>query len=697
MDYNLLEITSENRERELQVIQEIYRCIQNEQSWYFDAGAGAGKTYALIQSLQRIILEKGHKFDMHNQKVMCITYTNVAANEIRERLGKTSLVDVSTIHDCIWKIISPHQDLLVLIHREKLLDEIRNMEAALKNETWAEKYRQLDEEDKNLFLEIISRRRDDYYKYKNSSANDFRNAFIDIDARFGQLMSNVGNFKKVVDKLFVIEKYKLAVSQIEMKNGKYKKVVYDSRFNNDRLERMLISHDTLLVYMERMVARNDLLKQIICDKYPFVLVDEYQDTNPLVVKTLNMVTLYAKKIGHTFVIGYYGDIKQNIYDNGIGGDFKEYNDSLYRIEKIFNRRCSPAIVNIANQIRNDGLEQETIYKAFPKGEVSFYNFAVERKEIIDFYIDKWQIDSKNQLHCFELTNEYVAEQSGFSDIYNFFKMSRWYKLGTRYELLRDHVLSMDETKLGIVPKLLFRILDFRHKVSDDKTMLLDIFADSNIRGMNISELRECIEILRNVDGNTLEQYLINLFSCSRGKEKLKKCIDYVVAENIESLNEMRNYILNQLFYFMEGDEVSEEERVANEQSVMKFLQGDMTIFERWYEFITDSYRGNVVYHTYHSTKGREFDNVIIFMNSKFGRNSSFFGDLLKNLSKDDEGTECGTAIEKARNLLYVAVTRATKNLCIVYFDNIDEARDDVTTVFGEIKNTLELKVDSEIL
>ena len=694
MEYNKLKISTENADKEQQVIQEIFQCIKSEESWYFDAGAGAGKTYALIQSLKLIITEKGKNLEMHNQRIMCITYTNVAANEIKERLGKTTLVDVSTIHERIWSIIAPYQKMLIEIHKEKIADEINKQKNDLLTQDWAEKYRILTTKEKKLLLEIMLEKKDDYYKHKRDSANEFKVFFHEIDTQFAGIMKNVNNFKKIVEKLFVIQKYENAIMKIDIKADKYKKVKYDSRFNDDKdkLDKMIISHDTLLEYMQKIVEKNDLLKQIICDQYPFVLVDEYQDTNPLVVSTLDAISSYAASIEHTFVTGYYGDIKQNIYEKGVGSRFREYSSTLNRIEKVFNRRCSPQIISIANQIRNDSLEQKSIYEDFPKGEVLFYNVSTERTEIIESFVKRWKITEKNQLHCFELTNEYVAKQSGFLQIYEFFKNAKWYKQGKRYEYLRDHVLSLDHNKLGTVQKLLFRILDFRYKINCDSTMLLDIFSQQSMDDINISELRNIIEILQNVDGNTLEAYLSSMFDrYINGEKKINKCIEYIFAENIKSYDEMKSFVLNQLYYFLEEDNVSEEDIISNEYEVTKFFQLDISVFERWYKFVTDSCEGKVIYHTYHSTKGREFDNVIIFMNSKFGKRDTFFSDLLKVLSQKKENKEIGTAIEEARNLLYVVVTRAVQNLCIVYFDNIDNDKmnDEIVSIFGEIKTQIE--------
>ena len=81
IDYNKLHISEHNKQREQEVIQQIGLCITDGKSWVFDAGAGSGKTYALIQSLELAINRFGAVFSVHRQKIMCITYTNAAAKQ----------------------------------------------------------------------------------------------------------------------------------------------------------------------------------------------------------------------------------------------------------------------------------------------------------------------------------------------------------------------------------------------------------------------------------------------------------------------------------------------------------------------------------------------------------------------------------------------------------------------------------------
>ena len=84
-------------------MESIIQCIVDNNSFKLEAGAGAGKTYSLIETLKYI--QKYYP----KRKILCITYTNNAKNEILERLDNQSNIIVSTIHDFIWKFISPFQ------------------------------------------------------------------------------------------------------------------------------------------------------------------------------------------------------------------------------------------------------------------------------------------------------------------------------------------------------------------------------------------------------------------------------------------------------------------------------------------------------------------------------------------------------------------------------------------------------------
>lgn len=73
------------------------------------AGAGSGKTTSLVKALDHITRTRGPSLRADGQKVACITYTVVAANEIHEEIGRHPLASVATIHSFLWSVIKPLQ------------------------------------------------------------------------------------------------------------------------------------------------------------------------------------------------------------------------------------------------------------------------------------------------------------------------------------------------------------------------------------------------------------------------------------------------------------------------------------------------------------------------------------------------------------------------------------------------------------
>ena len=678
-----LSISAENRKKEQEILEMIFKYINKKESVIFDSGAGSGKTFSLIQSLKYIVTEYGEILKENNQRVLCITYTNVAADEISNRLGNTSLVEISTIHECVWRIISPYQSHLVEIHKKKLGEEIIKLESKLKTESWAKRYRDLSKPQQEELFNIMNSKKQLYYKHKNDKSAQFKVIFHEVAKAFPNVIKNFGNFKKIIDCIFKLQSYKITIKKIDVDNKKFKNVEYAANYNYDKLERMKISHDTLLEYAYKIIGENDILKQIVSDLYPFILIDEYQDTDCKVIEILNMIDKYSKAIGHKIFVGYFGDTKQNIYGSGVGNKILDYHKNIGIIKKKFNRRSAKVIIDVGNKIRNDGLVQETIFDNFPNGSIEFYSMDIDKDEFIEEHIRRWKITPKNKLHCLELTNEFVAKQSGFENIYEFFKKSSWYSKGKNYEYLREHILSRDTRKLGVVQSLLFKIMDFRYKIKNDETMVIDIIGKNVSKNINIFDLRNIIDKLRCIKGDTLRVYIENMFNkYNIGDEKYDACLNNLLDNEISSYSEFEDFIYNNLFSY-DGHDIEYDEFVKESKNkVIEFLEMDITEFIKWYEYITDKSDSSVSYHTYHGTKGLEFDNVIIFMNSSFGRDKEYFSRLLKNITKDDKN------IDEARNLLYVAVTRAILNLSILYSDDVSEFKDEIEVVFGKINYRL---------
>ena len=110
---------NEIAEREIQ--DSIKRHIDDFNSFRFNAGAGAGKTYALIETLRYVSSTKIPMCETP-QNVVCVTYTNVAVDEIKNRLGNSEIIHVSTIHELLWSLIKRAKPQLVQCHREKIVE-----------------------------------------------------------------------------------------------------------------------------------------------------------------------------------------------------------------------------------------------------------------------------------------------------------------------------------------------------------------------------------------------------------------------------------------------------------------------------------------------------------------------------------------------------------------------------------------------
>ena len=93
-------------------LDEMFECIRERQNFRLEAGAGAGKTYSLVKALKLIINEQGDVLQRRSQQVACITYTNVATDEIISRIDGYPAVRVSTIHSFCWDLIKSFQPLL---------------------------------------------------------------------------------------------------------------------------------------------------------------------------------------------------------------------------------------------------------------------------------------------------------------------------------------------------------------------------------------------------------------------------------------------------------------------------------------------------------------------------------------------------------------------------------------------------------
>lgn len=648
----------------------VYNSLDKFKSFYFDAGPGSGKTYTLEKAIEHII-SRNSNLSVRNQKILCITYTNAAKDEIIERLGKNSEVLISTIHDFLWDFISPQTTLLRNEHKNKIIEEIKNIQKELaQNKVYPKivKFKPLvcSSEFKIFFYKNYFQNADEFRK----NLKNFQNATLLLP-----YLSNVQKFKNCVN--LIINEDKLCKTLKEINEGKSKPVFYDPTKNRDQLSRYRISHDTLLEYSENIIENNNVLKRVFSDRYPYVLIDEYQDTNKKVVDLLNSILKYSGR-KHNFVIGFFGDSKQNIYDQGIGTLPKELD--LNAIQEQENRRSCKPIVKVINKIRNDDLKQISDKE---NGICQFY--VTNNKDNIDSFSDNFNLDGSNA-YLF-LKNSTIAEVNGYKELCEMLKCFSHFS-NANYDNLNNEFFQRNLQNMGWFLREILNLISFKKKIDNPNTTVKEIeFYITTKVNITFGDFQSFLLQAKEIEKTdiTLRKYINSLFKINgaiKGRE---------IIYNIFSLEKDINEIKMQACkYLYDNNQETEDSDVS--EKIDNFFNIKLSQFENWYDYVYRKDEGeNITYYTLHGSKGLEFDDVVVVLQDDFARRKDFFKFFFKNydkakeIEKEDENNKERMHYVQARNLLYVACSRARKDLYVVYkTNNISEIKENIENIFGDV-------------
>lgn len=191
----------------------------------------------------------------------------------------------------------------------------------------------------------------------------------------------------------------------------------------------IISHDQVLILAERMYAKYPKLCSLLKDSYPFIFVDEYQDTSPLVVKIL---LEHLKASPKKSCIGFFGDAMQSIYDGSVGNLDAYINQtppSVVEVKKEENRRNPISIIDLANVLRFDGLHQKPSQDAnapnmdangkHKTGEIRFIYSNDNNLMKVRGYLG-WDFNDSIKTKELNLTYNLIANAAGFPDLMNIY-------------------------------------------------------------------------------------------------------------------------------------------------------------------------------------------------------------------------------------------------------------------------------------
>jgi DNA helicase-2/ATP-dependent DNA helicase PcrA len=577
----------------------------NSTGFVMVAGAGSGKTTSIVKALDHLRKTQGAHLRQRAQKVACITYTEVAVDEIWGDVGNDPLFHVSTIHSFLWAALKPFQADIAL---------------------WVD--RRIDQKIADTEAKIAAFTKRTHEKTRLQAAAD-------------------------------VERYRDQKQEIKsVKNFNYSV--------GSNYPKGVLGHDDVIRLSTELIQGQPLIAKVVGQKFPFIFVDESQDTAPDVVSALKAI---CAALGSKFCLGFIGDPMQKIYTSGAGVIAPLAGWKV--IEKPENFRCPTSVLTVINNIRaaGDALVQTGGKTKLVGGKrvpvVGTAKLLVVPKDdraarlaaVRDWLAKKhddplWLSDAPEaDVKVLVIAHRMAAERLGFGSLYDAYhdKTSETLKEG------------FDEgTHWSVLPflKLLMPLVIAQAKGDQFEVMSL-------LR-------RHAPSLQRNqVGSSTLPAVLKELDS--KVKVLAETCAigsSVPVFEALSHLKHARMFGLDDrlLSAMAEYDAAKPITDSGDAAAVQKLLHLPMSELWGYRTYIEEQ----SPFETHQGVKGAEFTRVITIIDDEEGRHNQFsYGKLFGITPPSDtdnanakEGKE--TTYDRTRRLLYVCCSRAGQDLAIVF-------------------------------
>lgn len=503
-----------------------------------------------------------------------------------------------------------------------------------------------------------------------------------------------------------------------------------------RLREGIISHDEILILANKLFANYPKISDIVKDKYSFLFIDEYQDTNALVIDILlNHFTRSQK----TNTLGFFGDAMQAIYEDGIG-NLDSYTTSgtgsVVEIKKTQNRRNPQKVIDLANIIRTDGITQvpstdlhapNMAGGAIKVGNIKFLYSTNPDFNSVKQYLRNtlnWPIDDPSKTKELNLTHNLIAGKAEFRslmDIYDGDKILDYRKR------IRDYIKRQGITE-DFSTKTFGEVIDYL-KTGKTGTALNAInptpgqreFIDRHQDLYNVALnynyhefLRIYVDSSQLVDdkkqspdeesrkGSKRDNLIKHLYKIqnnialytNRQFNEFLRVTDFrsqivsveskrVLKRNIESLINVGEKTIAEVI-----NEASDLRICVIDESLERFAREKKYVYDqvkqvRYKEFqkLYSYLEGQTPFSTQHKTKGREFHTVLVVLDSG-GWNRYNFEYLFLN-----SGT--ASVLERTQKIFYVCCTRAMENLAVFFHNPSTEVISKAKEWFGDA-NVIEI-------
>ena len=584
------------------------------------AGAGSGKTRVLTHRMAYILAEE----EVHPWNILAITFTNKAAREMKERVSQlvgpqAEDMWVSTFHSMCVRILRRDIELLGYQRSFTICDPSEQqtaMKRILKKlDIDSEKY------DYRMILNRISQAKND--------------------------LEDVEEFNK---------KYTGYVEQIIGKCYR--------EYQKELAKSMTLDFDDLIMLTVQLFQKHPETLQYYQQKFQYIHVDEYQDTNHAQYR---LVTMLAKKFKNICVVG---DADQSIY-GWRGADMsnilefeKDYqNAKVVLLEQ--NYRSTKTILQAANHVIENNVNRK-VKKLWTENEegqaITYYRAQSEQDE-----------------------GRYVLSQiqSLLRDGYHYDDFAILYRTNAQSRVMEENLLKSNIPFRLVGGQRFFERLEIKDLlaylrliVNSQDDLSFRRIVNSPKRGIGATSLAKLSDFAEVYQFSLLEASLQTTLSPLSGKaakalekfattiEELRKMQEFLsISEFVEQVIEKTGYLTSlEQQHTMEAD--ARIENIQEFISVAKQFEQDRLEKESedspLLQFLTDlslvsdadSDDGDgrmVTLMTLHAAKGLEFPVVFII-----GLEEGIFPSLRSMMEHDD--------VEEERRLAYVGITRAEQKL-----------------------------------
>lgn len=586
--------------------------IKKPESFFLLAGAGSGKTRSLVNALKYLDQTSSNYLLLLSKKIAVITFTKAARDEILRRVDYNPIFSITTIHSFAWELIKPY---------------------TIDIKDWLE-------------LRLIE-------KIKETK-----------DAQNGPRVST--SSKAYQRRVKEIEKYNQRLEYIPS----IKKFVYNPDGNNS--EKNSLNHSEVLQLTADLLTIKETLQQILIDKFPVLLIDECQDTNANLLRTIFLV---QNKFRHRFTVGLFGDTMQRIYLDGITNLLKEIPPDWLFPEKIINHRSQKRIVDLCNSIRNDDKFIQRPRQHKDKGFVSIFiidrtalSLDIENKVIHHMAEitsdEQWKIPQN--VKFLTLEHDMAAKRLGFFELFE-----PLYNIQSFKTSVLDGTLSDLQPLLNVIVPFWNALKhndDFEiMKIIREKSPIYIQAVNNNVINSNTLEaINNSIEELKELWNNGKDP------SCRQIIECLVKTDIFNVTDDLRILVTASGT----------EDEIIEGE--DKYEAIEKALIAPFSQVLKYMDYINDV----AWFSTHQGVKGLEFKRVAVVIDDKEAEGFTTFSydklfglkeKSVADLRNESEGND--TTIDRTRRLFYVTCSRAEEALAIIYYtDNVQKAEENIKSL-----------------